>query len=88
MVDIMRVRKKRPFKESVTLIGNWLNEKGEISVRDLVLKWGITPHYSKTLLQWAAEFYPYSLYDETLQSLYIPERRPIYKQTLKNNSEK
>ena len=83
---MIRVR-KRPFKESMGLIGTLLNERGEVSVRDIVLKWQITPHYAKTLLQWAAEFYSYAVYDDTLQCLYIPERRPIYKQTLKNHGE-
>ncbi len=85
MVDFIRIRRKRPFRESIGLIGNLLNEKGEVSVRDLVLKWGITPHYAKTLLQWAAEFHTYAAYDDTLQCLYIPERKSLFKQTLKSD---
>lgn len=85
MIDFIRIRKKRPFKESIGLIGNLLNEKGEVSVRDLVLKWGITPHYAKTLLQWAAEFYTYAVYDDTFQCLYIPARRLTYKQPMKGD---
>ena len=77
MVDFIKPRRKRPFRERIQIIGQLLNEKGEVTVKELVLKWGIVPHYARTLLQWAKEFYPYAEYDDAFQCLYIPERRRL-----------
>jgi len=77
-LDFIKVRKKRSFKERIRMICDMLNKNGEVSQRDLVVGWGITPHYAKTLLQWAVEFYSYAKYDDTFRVLYIPERKPLY----------
>lgn len=69
------------------MICELLNKKGEVSQRDLVVAWGITPHYAKTMLQWAVEFYPYARYDDTFHVLYIPERKPLYTEILKSKGE-
>jgi len=57
------------------MIGRLLNDKGQVSVKDLVLNWGITPHYAMTLLKWAREKYSYAEWDGTDRLLFIPERR-------------
>lgn len=85
-MDFLKVRKKRSFRERIQIIGRLLNDKGEVSQRDLVVEWGITPHYAKTLLQWAVEFYPYARYDDTFHVLYIPERKPLYAEVLKGEN--
>jgi hypothetical protein len=73
LVDFVKPRRKMPFKERIHSIGQLLNQNGEVSIKELVIKWGIAPNYAKTLLQWAAEFYSYAKFDG--EALYIPERR-------------
>jgi hypothetical protein len=74
MVDFMRTPKKRPFKERLQMVARLLNEKGKVSVKDLVLNWGVTPHYAVTILKWALEKYPYAQWDGDDKILFIPER--------------
>lgn len=74
-VDFVKVPKKRPFRERLQMVGKLLNDKGEVSVKDLVLNWGVTPHYATTILKWALEKYPYAQWDGDDKILFIPERK-------------
>jgi hypothetical protein len=74
MVDFIRVPKKRPFRERLQMVGKILNEKGHVSVKDLVLNWGVTPHYAATILKWAVEKYAYAQWDGDDKILFIPGR--------------
>ena len=75
MVDFIKVPKKRPFQERLSMVAGLLNTKGQVSVRDLVLNWGVTPQYAMTILKWAKEKYSYAEWDGNEQTLYIPQRR-------------
>lgn len=75
MVAFYKPIKKRPFKERLEMVVDILNKKGEVSVKDLVLNWGITPHYAVTILKWASEKYSYAKWDGDNKILFIPERK-------------
>lgn len=74
-MDFIRVPKKRPFKERLEMVAQILNDKGAVSVKDLVFNWGVTPQYALTILKWAREKYPYADWDGGDRILFIPERK-------------
>jgi len=74
-MDFIKVRRKRPFSERLSMIADLLNKQGVVTVKDLVLNWGCSPEYCKVLLRWAAERYNYAFFDEDTNELFIPTRK-------------
>jgi hypothetical protein len=73
MPDFVKVRKKRSFKERLGIITLLLNQNRSVTVKQLVMKWGLGPDYCRKLLRWAAEILPYAEFDEESNSLGFAE---------------
>jgi len=74
-MEFVKPRRRIPFRERIRDITEILNKQGEVSVKELFLKWKLQPQYIKTLLFWTKESLPYAEYDEENGILYIPERK-------------
>ena len=52
----------------------------EVSIRDLVKKWQLSPNYVRRLMRWAAERYDHVTFDENYGVLCLQsEASPVYR---------
>ena len=72
-MDFVRTRKNRSFKERLGIITQLLNENRSVSVKQLLIKWGLGPDYCRKLLRWTAEILPHAQFDEESNTLQFAE---------------
>lgn len=84
MVDFVKVRRRISYRERMQRLNDMLNKSParEVTIRELVKKWNLSPNYVKRLMRWCAETYDHIQYDENYGVLFLrSEVSPIYRMT-------
>jgi len=74
-MDFKSRRRRRSYRERLREISELVNDRGVITVADLVRRWELEPTYVRRLVRMALMKYPYLRFDAETDELFIPERR-------------
>jgi len=80
-MDFIKVRRRISYRERMAQLLRMINESPtrEVSIRDLVKKWQLSPNYVRRLMRWATERYDHVIFDENYGVLFLQsEVSPTY----------
>jgi len=84
MVDFLKVRRRISYRERMLKLLDIVNksETREVSIRELVKKWQLSPNYVRRIMRWCSENYSHVAYDENYGVLFLrTEASPTYRAT-------
>jgi len=80
-MDFIKVRRRISYRERMAQLLRMISESPtrEVSLKDLVKKWQLSPNYVRRLMRWAAERYDHVVFDENYGVLFLrSEASPVY----------
>jgi len=84
LVDFVKVRRRISYRERMAQLLYMINKSPtrEVTIKDLVKKWQLSPNYVRRLMRWCAENYEHIEYDENYVVLFFrSEVSPTYRIT-------
>lgn len=84
MIDFVKVRRRKSYRERMQQLLGMLNKSParEVTIRDLVKKWQLSPNYVRRLMRWCSENYDHVEFDENYGVLFFrSEASPTYRAT-------
>jgi len=84
MVDFVKVRRRISYRERMRRLLDMISksEAREVSIRDLVTKWQLSPNYVRRIMRWCSENYDHVAYDENYGILFLKtDASPTYRAT-------
>jgi len=82
MVDFVKVRRRISYRERMHRLLDMLNKSParEVSIKDIVRKWQLSPNYVRRLMCWCAENYDHVMFDQNYGVLFlVSETSPTYR---------
>ena len=72
-MDFVKVRRRISYSERMFKLNKMLNESPnrEVSIRDLVQTWNLSPNYVRRLMRWADLHYDHIEFDENYGCLFF-----------------